>query len=162
MSPLDEGQPDDLERFKQEVVGLRRNRQAGRKSPHKLVLVLAVLDLFEDGVCTNNEIQFDEGLQERFQKRFSQYSRSADWSQLAPPFFHLRTSPFWHHAVKAGREAVYEKIRTSGGGRERIADNIDHAFLSDYAFRVVTNHDQRYILREFIENMLWNEWLGSF
>lgn len=44
----------------------------------------------------------------------------------------------------------YAKLTTSGGGDRRILDNIQYAFLANYAWSVVIDPEQRSLLRQFI------------
>jgi hypothetical protein len=113
-------------------------------------MLLAVLDLAEEGLLADNCIPFDAKLIELFQKYFNKGALASDWSQAALPFFHLRSSNFWHHQLKVGREKHYAALTTSGGGSKRIHDNIEYAFLSDEAFALVSDATIRQNLREFI------------
>ena len=45
---------------------LRTNNKYGRKSPHKAVLMLTVIELFEQNKITVNEIPYDDNLKEKF------------------------------------------------------------------------------------------------
>lgn len=119
------------------------------------------MDLFDDGVCIDNRIYYDEHLEERFSFQFSRFSRDVDLCQMAPPFFHLRSSAFWHLQPKAGREAAYAVLDTSGGGSRRITENIEYALLADYAFRAISKESTRKQLRLFVETLLWNEWMNG-
>lgn len=147
---------DALQRLKSEIIELKRNKRRGRVRPHKLLLLLAVLDVAEEGLLDSNRIYFDGGLTARFEKYFDLHKQADDLCQPSQPFFHLRSSPFWHHRIRPGREKAYMKLDTSGGGSKRIVDTIDYAFLSDYAFEVISRDDTRRELRAFIEGLLRN------
>lgn len=161
LSPVAKDDESDADRLKGEITLLRRGSRGNRRSPHKLVLVLAVLDLFDESACIDNRIYYDERLKERFTYQFSRFSRHVDLCQIAPPFFHLRSSAFWHLQPKAGREAVYATLDTSGGGSRRIVENIEYAFLADFAYRAINNESTRNHLRLFVENLLWSEWMNG-
>jgi len=121
-----------------------------------------VLDLFENGTLTDNKILFNAHLKERFDHHFQRFCRDGDWRQAAPPFFHLRTAPFWELAPLDGREVAYATLSTSGGGYRRIVENVAYAYFADYAYRVVSDRIARSHLRNWIEETLWNEWRASF
>ena len=55
---------DYIETFK----NLRTNNKYGRKSPHKAILMLAVIELYEQNILTDNEIFYDENLKSMFLK----------------------------------------------------------------------------------------------
>lgn len=139
-----------LENLKKEIALLKRNVQDGRGKPHKLLMLLAVLDLAEDGLLVENRVYFEAALIERFQKYFHNAAGASDWPQAAPPFFHLRSSSFWNHAVKEGRDKQYAALTTSGGGSKRIQDNIAYSYLSNEAFSIFNTPEERHNLRDFI------------
>ena len=120
--------------FLEELKNLKLGKHNGRNKPHKLFLLLAVADLFDRGVITENRIYFNDELKAAFSEVFEKYKKKGDWNQIAQPFFHLRTTSFWHHKVKEGREGIYENMTTSGGGEQRVRNNIGYAFFSDEAF----------------------------
>ena len=145
---------DPLQMLFSEIEKMQRGKSQNREKPHKLVLLLAVLNLFERGAIRDNKIYFDEILVQEFRNVFSLVSKDDDWCQPAPPFFHLRTSSFWKHKVIEGREANYSRLKTSGGGYGRIIENIEYAFLSDYAFNIFLQPNSRKLLREFLHSKI--------
>ena len=141
---------DSLERLRGQIRSLRRSRQAGREKPHKPVMLLALLDLLDRGAVTTNQFYFDTLLIDRFSILFAAVAKIGDWRQAAPPFFHLRTSGFWAHQPKQGREKAYADLRSSGGGYRRIRDNIEFAFFEEWAWNVVVDPANRTVLRELV------------
>lgn len=152
---------DELARMKQEILSLRRARRGTHKRPHKLLLLLAVLDLADDGLLDNNRIYLDQRLISRFRYHFERFRSADDMCQPAPPFFHLRSSPFWLHEVSPNRAASYKLCRTSGGGLGRILKNIEYAYLATYAHAAVMNPTARVELRRFIEQLLESDDSGQ-
>ena len=55
-----------LERYIELLSDLKPNRSGGRASPHKACLLLAVIDLIDEGVLTDNRIPFDTSLKDAF------------------------------------------------------------------------------------------------
>lgn len=148
---------NSLERLKSEIAGIRRNSRRGRLRPHKLVLLLAAIEMAEEGLLAHNCIYFDERLTTRFGKYFDLYKRADDLCQPSQPFFHLRSAPFWNHKLRLGKEGAYGKLDTSGGGSKRILETIEFAYFSDYAFEVIEQETTRRELRAFIESILGKE-----
>ena len=124
---------ENLEFFKKELQKMQRDITHGHKKPHKSVMLLAVLNLFDRKIIIENKIYFNDDLAKSFSNIFNLIRIEGDWNQPAPPFFHLRTSRFWKHKIKSGREVQYAKLSTSGGGTKRIEENIDYAYLDNYA-----------------------------
>ena len=117
-------------------------------------MLLAVLDLASDGLLSENKIYFAEPLLTRFDKYFALAKDNGDWNQPAPPFFHLRSSGFWFHKVRLGRERAYSRLTTSGGGTKRIIENIEYAYLDDRAFMAVYHPIARQKVNDFIMTQL--------
>lgn len=145
---------EKLVALKKEIQRIQRDITHGHKKPHKLVMLLAVLDLFDKRIVTENKIPFDDNLSESFSNLFNLIRIDGDWNQPAPPFFHLRTSSFWKHKIKDGREAQYSKLATSGGGSKRIEENIDYAYLSDDVYALFSDGIIRQDIREFLISLL--------
>jgi len=141
---------DELTRLKNEIAQMRLGKAKGRSKPHKPLMLLAVLDLFDAGVIRENRVPFEQDLVERFAHYFEAVRREGDWCQPAPPFFHLRTSPFWSHQPLPGREAAYRRLSTSGGGSKRIVENIAYARFDEETFGLVSDPVSRHEIREFI------------
>lgn len=137
-----------------EIEAMRRGGSKEKQKPHKLFMLLAVLDLFDQGLLNENRIFFDQQLQRNFEKYFRLYADIDDWCQPGPPFFHLRSSSFWKHKIKAGRESSYDKLITSGGGTKRIQENIEYAYLDEHTFSILTLEKPRGELRNFILSLL--------
>lgn len=146
-----------LERLKHEIATLRRGSKDGYKRPHKLVLLLAVLEIIDETPEFNNRLPLDENLIKRFERQFNLYRSKDDLCQPAPPFFHLRSSSFWKHKVYPGKEAAYARTPTSGGGRKRIDELIEYAYFADWAYQVVADKPSRDELRRFIMQVLERE-----
>src|SRR5688500_928360 len=98
---------DYISRFQ----ALSVNRARGHASPHKVCMLLAVMDLLESGMLQENRSEFSEGLVEKFRHHFEMMQTTAD--QLSPhlPYYHLKFDGFWHHAVRPGAEAAYGNLR---------------------------------------------------
>lgn len=137
-----------------EIEEMRRGGKKGDQKPHKLLMLLAVLDLFDQDPLHENRIYFNQQLVSNFEKHFRIYAKEDDWCQPGPPFFHLRTSCFWKHKVKEGRESIYNKLTTSGGGTKRITENIEFAYFDDNTFTTLREERNRNELRTVIINLL--------
>jgi hypothetical protein len=143
-----------LQRFLDEINKMKRGKSNERFKPHKLVMLLAVINLYERGTISANKIYFNDSLINEFKSVFLLIGRDTDWCQPAPPYFHLRSSYFWKHKITEGREANYSEIKTSGGGGKRIVENIDYAYFSDDAYQVIKNKVLRGALKNHIISII--------
>lgn len=154
MSDLSPIIADATKWFIEEIQKVRLGRYAGRIKPHKLLILLAVIDMAEDGLLNANRIYFDDDLLSRFEKYFGLYASEQDWLQAAMPFFHLRTSDFWLHKVIPGRERFYAKVKSVGWSTKRVTDNVEYAFLDDRAFLALNDPVARKVVYDSVRSRL--------
>lgn len=77
----------------------------GTKAPHKPILLLAVVQLFEEGFLQRNEIAITPELVATFQKLWAQLVPEPQWQpRFFLPFFHLSGDGFWHLQLQTGSE----------------------------------------------------------
>lgn len=81
------------------------------QAPHKPILLLSVLDLFAQGHITTNMIEITPELGELFATYWSNVMPPEHRGNLALPFFHLRSSGFWHLMPQPGKEITLEITR---------------------------------------------------
>jgi putative restriction endonuclease len=80
-------------------------------APHKPFLLLAVCDLFAQGNITANLIEITPELGSVFATYWSRVLPPERRGNMALPFFHLRSSGFWHLIPQPGKEAALEATR---------------------------------------------------
>lgn len=122
--------------LKSRILTPRRGTRGRRVRPHKLVMLLAVLDLFDSGLLMENRIPLNDELIGRFRVQ-------DELCQPGPPFFHLRTSGFWHHHVLPEHIPEYRSLTTTGSGTGTIHRLIEYAYLSNGTYRVFIDPDTR-------------------
>jgi len=120
--------------FQDKLGRLNVNASGGRSSPHKICMLLAVLDLARGGGLTENRITFDAPLLERYSRFFEAVRTPTDHPNPYFPFFHLAGklrggSPgFWHLHAIPGKELVLSNMTTARSYRD-VTDNIAYASL---------------------------------
>ena len=126
--------------------GLNLHTAGGLASPHKVAMLLAVTDLIEDGILTDNRIEYSESLIAAFAGRFKGLRTVGDSPRPIYPYFHLRKDGFWHHSLKPGRSESYSQLSTVTS-RNQIDRHIAFAYLDDELFELLNNHTVRQLLR---------------
>ena len=96
-------------RYLDQLSSLRMDRTKDRPRPHKVCLLLAVLDLIRAGALKENRIPFNDSLRQAFTKRFERLKQDNDRDNPEFPYFYLRSSGFWHHKPAAGKEEEYQR-----------------------------------------------------
>jgi putative restriction endonuclease len=101
---------DDLPKYIKAFSSLRTDR-TGRwvsltnsQAPHKPFLLLSVLDLFAQGFIQSNLIELTPDLGDLFATYWSSIMSVERHGNIALPFFHLRSSGFWHLIPQPGQE----------------------------------------------------------
>lgn len=115
------------------------NKAGGRASPHKICMLLALLDLARAGGLSENRLYFAPPLLERYNAFFNAVRRPADRPNPYFPFFHLAGNlrggdpSFWHLRPLDGRTAVLEAMSTARSVPD-IAENVAFAELDEELF----------------------------
>lgn len=136
---------------------LNVNRSGGRISPHKPVMLLAVLALAEAGQLKENKILYNQNLRDIFKSFFQIVAQPGDDCKPYYPFFHLKTDTFWHLKPIAGKEAIVEALSTVRGPSQ-ITENIEYAFLDDALFGLIMSAPDREILKQ----ALMDRWFPTY
>jgi putative restriction endonuclease len=86
---------------------LKRDAKNGG-APHKPILLLSVIKLFESGLYTNNQIFVLPELVASFKANWSRLVITNHFPIFAMPFYHLSSEPFWKLIPNAGCEKWIE------------------------------------------------------
>lgn len=138
-----------LQFYARKFNALNMNCQQGRVSPHKVCMLLAVLDQIANQKIPCNRIFFDDSLRKGFSHYFNMYRTEGDRDNPHLPFFHLRSEGFWFHHPKPGRAADYQRLVTVSGLGE-INNNISYAYLDEVLFQLLQNQ----VAREYLKASL--------
>jgi putative restriction endonuclease len=107
----------NLAHYLQMFTHLRTDRTAGwtdatqGQAPHKPILLLSVLDLFAQRRIASNLIEITPELGELFASYWSTVMPPERRGNMALPFFHLRSSRFWHLVPLTGQDSLLETVR---------------------------------------------------
>ncbi|MGF1571082.1 MAG: hypothetical protein ACFCVD_23900 [Nodosilinea sp.] len=102
---------------------LRVDRAHG-VAPHKPILLLAVMELFERNAIAENRIDLSPQLNHTFLKYWSYLGSASHKPDIARPYFHMKSGQFWHLIPKPGFEGVLAakiKLKTLAEVRKAIA-----------------------------------------
>ena len=134
--------------YQRKFCALNVNSKNGRRSPHKICMLLAVLDLARGGGLAVNRIVYGPPLLERYNRYFEAVRTEQDHPNAFFPFFYLRgdlramargagrTASFWHLQPLPGREAQLAQMTGVHGHRD-ITDVIACATLDTELFELL-------------------------
>lgn len=116
------------------------------RAPHKPLLLLSVLDLFAQGNINANLIEITPEIGELFAGYWSKIMPAGVRGNIALPFFHLRSSSFWHLIPKPNREQ--ELVATRQVDTLRYLDRIIlGASLDEDLYALLSSASARNALR---------------
>jgi len=125
------------------------------KSPYKPLLLLAVLDLIEDGSITKNRIPLpDES--HLLHEAFHQYWRAffnSDKAKIIEPYVRLGNDVPWYlKGDEYGRTVNPSDVQSRSGSiiKSRLAARVSHASFEDDLFALLQQEGPRRQLRRFI------------
>ena len=124
------------------VKNLKTNNKWGRKSPHKAVLMLSVIELYEKNILMDNEIRYDETLKSTFLKM---------WNLVLPneplfhpeaylPFWYLQSDNFWHIVPIRGKEDILSLMRDTNikPSEAKLIDSVKYVELDEDLYFLMT------------------------
>lgn len=151
---------NSLEYYISKFSRLRRDRKKGG-APHKPVLLLAVIDLFEKGLLKNGYIDLSPELIRSFKTIWSKVVSSPHDPNFALPFYHMKSEPFWELLPTPGNEGwVFSGNQIKSISRLTLAvrgASID-GDLSEY----LSSKKPREILKSIIQSEYFNSNLKDF
>ena len=133
-----------LQKYVQKMERLRVDRAHG-VAPNKPVLLLAIVELIEQGHIRENKILPSPDLFEIFMKYWSIVTDRKP--NLALPFFHLKRDGFWHLHANAGYETAL-KVTTQIKTVSRLREIVVSASFDDELFLLLTNPYDREVIRQ--------------
>ena len=121
--------------------------------PHKFALVLAIIDLFEEGKIYTNRLILDEELESYFHRSIRRLESDLNEQDtlIEYPFYSLSKDGYWSLKVKPGMEDEFNRIFTELKERftkRRIKDTVEYAQLSDEFMQVLSDKTSRDLLRD--------------
>lgn len=119
-----------------EVFGqLKTNNKYRRKSPHKAVLLLTIIYMYEHDLLSENKIYYDEKLKNTYYNIWNIVlpNEPLFHPDLYMPFWFLQNDKFWHIIPKSGSEERIVEMRNSKSKPSEtfIKNNVEYVELDD-------------------------------
>ena len=139
--------------YQQKFTRLRVNMSGGKASPHKICMLLALLDLARGGSLEANKVGYGPALLERYRNFFDAVRGPSDHPNPYFPFFHLagklqdKSDSFWHLIPIQGRESELASMTTVTSATD-ITRNISHAELDPELFTLLNDEESIDVLSQ--------------
>jgi putative restriction endonuclease len=133
----------------------------GKASPHKICMLLALLDLARGGALKANKIEYGPALLERYRHFFDAVRDPSDHPNPYFPFFHLagklqdKSDSFWHLIPIPGRETELASMTTVTSASD-ITLNIAYAELDPELFALLNDEESI----EALSQTIAQHWFG--
>ncbi len=131
-----------------------KNRHTWTKStsncaPHKMLLLLSVIELIELGLCETDFIEISPELLDTFDRYWSSIMPLGTRGNIVLPFFHMRREGFWALRPNPGKEVSAAELKRCDSFRQ-LNEVFSGASLDQDLFLLLQNMESRKRLRSTI------------
>ena len=137
------------------------------KAPHKIVMLLSVLQAVKNQLITQNRIYVTPELIAIFRSNWNDLVHTQHVCNFALPFWHLKGSKnavkikFWHPVAKPGYEmALQTKESVSSLGE--LNATIEYVVLNDDLFSLMKDATQNIVLTQFLLDKYFSDTKDKF
>ena len=140
--------------YQNKLRSLNVDRSSGHPKPHKVCLLLSILDLIESGELTENKFVITDSLKNAFHENFKRLKKGNDAEKLDLPFYHLRGDGIWHFSIT--NQQGFDELAAKPGtpSLNRLFEVIDYAYLDPELFDFFKSGLARPLIRQaLLENL---------
>ncbi|WP_276360205.1 hypothetical protein [Daejeonella sp. H1SJ63] len=119
------------------------------EAPHKPVLLLSLLELIQLGFYPDNKIRVTPELVRTFKSTWESLVTTKHHCNMALPFYHLKSEPFWELIPKSGYEKIME-MKLEMRSLKSLKKALDYAIIDPDLFEAISKPSQNMILRQTI------------
>lgn len=135
----------NLKIYLKKFTKLRQGVTKYGRAPHKPVLLLTFIELFEKVELSENKVYISPELVARFKETFALLVRTVHTSDFSLPFYHMATEGFWHVRTKLGSplQVHIKSIHT-------LSEIVDFGYFAEDLYFLLLNSESRDILKTAI------------
>lgn len=138
---------------------LKINKKETGISPHKYLLLLSLIKLFDQNENHINNFTFSE-IEPIFIEQYNKYfPDSPDYRKMLEfPFYHMQSEKFWKLKIKREKEDTYYIYEKSFKRltKKRLLETVEYAYLEDNFYKELRNTDTRSLMRDEIIMIIKN------
>ena len=149
-----------LERYIHDFSNLNRSKAKGG-APHKPILLLSILRLYDRGDLQTNRIEISPELVLEFKDIWSKIVVTEHTCNFALPFFHMQSEPFWSLVSFIGKNIPITSsgsIKSMKGLRESVA----YAEINKDLFELCMNPINRAVLIDSLLEQYFSSTKSNF
>lgn len=130
--------------------------KGGDKAPHKPVLLLSIMELFEEGILWDNRVEITPQLVATFKNLWTKLVQNPHWHpKIFLPFYFLSKDGFWHLKTVDGAKIILTSSY-SPKSLSSLRDSIYYGYFSEKIFREIIDPHRRAILRQQLLDFYFN------
>lgn len=136
---------DTLKIYIKKFNSLRQGVTKYGKAPHKPVLLITFIELFEKGEIIENKVFISPELVGYFKESFSLLVKTGHSTDFFLPFYHLSSEGFWNIKTKLGAD-----LKVYISSFNRLNEIADYGYFSEDLFLLLINEETRNILKTIL------------
>lgn len=143
-----------LDEYKDSLSHMKVNKKGDKIAPHKAILLLAIIDLIENGIIKDSFIPLSDELIRTFGNVWANNVSTINFtkSKFSYPFFHLQTSSFWELIQTSDYIGQNEYSSISALKRDFIGAKMDDELFHHLSYQEI---------RDEIRQLLHNTYLTT-
>ena len=130
---------------------LKTNNRYSRKSPHKAVLLLTIIELFESRTLVNNLIKYDDLLKNTYKEMWNKVlpNEATFLPEAYLPFWYMQSEGFWHIVPFRGKEDILSILYDTHikPSESKLKDCVNYAELDEDLYFLMTVQSGRSSLK---------------
>lgn len=135
-----------LEYYIHKFTKLRRDNKNGG-APHKPILLLSLIEAYEDNLYNTNEVFIEPELVSNFKKNWSQLVETNHHPIFALPFYHMKTEGFWKLIPNHGFEKLLSSKASLKSSFNTLKSTIYCAKIDEELFKHLQDNENRRLLK---------------
>lgn len=123
----------------------------GKKLPHKAILLIAIMNLIENGAIEYNRIELTHEIADEFSRCWKKFTGDSKVPSVWTPFWYMKSEHFWHFKPKENEELLHALLMFAGHpsiGQMRPV--ITYAYFDKGLFQYMENDSCRQKLKDVL------------
>lgn len=127
----------------------KRIKRANGTAPHKPILLLSVLQTFQNGISNTPQIFISPELVALFKSNWNLLVITNHDCRISYPFYYLKSDKFWKLIPKSGFQDI-DSIGSAIKSFVNLNAAIDHAVIEEDLFNLMIDKNSNLILQQFL------------
>ena len=136
---------DQLHNVLRRLKSIRFLTAGGRKSPHKIILLLAITKLYERNPYRENSFPLSDELESLFVDTWLAHYPETDRKKIfiEYPYYHLASDDLLTHKIIPGKEDAFREYQKSRLTKRRLRETVETAFITHDLHVCLRDKNQR-------------------